>query len=385
MRGRLWPRAAAGMAVLFFLSSAQAETTPRYLPVVAFPNLQFSQPLFLTYPPDGSNRLFIVEQGGRILWIENDPDETRTDVALDISDKVRRQHMEEGLLGFAFHPNLKSTKKVYLHYSASNPRHNVLSEWTMNAALSKIDPQSEKIILEVEQPYGNHNGGMIAFGPDGMLYVSLGDGGGAGDPHDNAQNKNTLLGKILRIDVNRTDAGRAYAIPADNPFVHEKDSRAEIWAYGLRNVWRFSFDRASGTLWAGDVGQDSWEEIDTIDKGFNYGWNAREGKHAFIDLRKKPVPQGPFREPLWDYGHTEGQSITGGYLYHGKKWPELTGTYIYGDFMSRRIWGFKMENNQAVNKLLARGSHISSFGEDKDGELYFASLYDGRIYTLKKK
>ncbi len=374
------------MAVLFSLSIAQADTRTPYVPVIAFPSLTFVQPLYLTYPPDGSNRLFIVEQGGKILWIENEPDEVRADVALDIGKKVRRQHMEEGLLGFAFHPDFKSNRKVFLHYSASNPRRNVLSEWKMNASSSKIEPDSERIVLEIEQPYGNHNGGMMAFGPDGMLYISLGDGGGAGDPHDNAQDKKNLLGKILRIDVNQT-GDKPYGIPKDNPFINEKNARPEIWAYGLRNVWRFSFDRKDGALWAGDVGQNAWEEIDIIDKGLNYGWNAREGKHSYEAVRQKPAPQGPFKEPIWEYNRDEGQSITGGHVYRGKKWPELTGTYLYGDFMSGKIWGLRSdkEGKKPVNQLLARGSHISSFGEDKDGELYFLSLYDGKIYTLQKR
>jgi glucose/arabinose dehydrogenase len=386
MWGRFRPRAVAGMAVLCLCSFLEAANLPSHVAVQAFPELTFIQPLFVTFPPDGSDRLFIIEQNGRVLWIENRPDEIRTDVALDITSKVRRQHMEEGLLGLAFHPNAKSNKKIYLHYSASNPRRNVLSEWKMNGALTKILPNSERVLLEVEQPFGNHNGGMIAFGPDKMLYVALGDGGGVGDPYSKAQNKQTCLGKILRIDVDKTDGTRAYAIPPDNPFVNEKDTYPEIWAYGFRNPWRFSFDRETGLLWAGDVGQNAWEEVDTIEKGFNYGWNVREGKHPYVDLLISPIPEGPFREPVWDYGRTEGQSITGGYVYRGQKLPELVGAYIYGDFMSGKIWALRdAKSGNPSNTLIAKGTHISSFGEDKNGEIYFTSLYDGKIYTLKKR
>lgn len=371
---------------IFALSSLYATERTSYVPVEAFPNLQFSLPVYLVAPPDGSNRFFVLEQGGRVLWFENRASETRADVALNISEKVRRQHMEEGLLGLAFHPQLKSNRKVYLYYSASDPIRNVLAEFKMNVALTKIDPDSERVLLNIEKPYGNHNGGMIGFGPDGFLYVSIGDGGGAGDPNKNAQNKGTLLGKILRIDVDKQENGKPYAVPKDNPFINETGSRPEIWAYGLRNVWRFSFDRADGTLWAGDVGQDAWEEIDIIEKGQNYGWNFREGKHPFVDLANKPAPEGPFREPIWDYGRRTGQSITGGYVYRGKKIPDLVGTYIYGDFMSGRIWGLASQKGETPsNKLLAMSSTISTFGEDQDGELYFVAFYDGKIYTLKPK
>jgi glucose/arabinose dehydrogenase len=236
----------------------------------------------------------------------------------------------------------------------------------------------------VEQPYGNHNGGMMAFGPDGMLYISFGDGGSAGDPQGNGQNKKTLLGKILRIDVEHQEGKLAYAIPKDNPFVSDPNARGEIWAYGLRNIWRFSFDRAGGTLWGGDVGQNAWEEIDVIKKGANYGWNVREGKHPYEGAKSNDG--GPFEEPLWDYGRKEGQSITGGHVYRGKKWPALSGAYIYADFMSGKIWALRMNGDTVENnELLAKGATISSFGEDQNGELYFLSLYSGKIQTLQRK
>src|SRR5690606_27821791 len=236
-------------------------------------------------------------------------------VALDITGKARRRNNEEGLLGLAFSPDWQRTHEVFLHYSASDPVRNVLSRWTMDPQTLRIDPDSERVILEVEQPWGNHNGGHIDFGPDGYLYVTLGDGGAGGDPHNNGQNKTTLLGAILRIDVTEPQSG-TYDVPADNPFVDDPDAAPEIWAWGLRNVWRFSFDPETGLLWAGDVGQNKYEEIDIITKGGNYGWNIREGFHAFrrgAEGRKTP----DLIDPVLEYDRQAGISVTGGYVYRG--------------------------------------------------------------------
>jgi uncharacterized membrane protein YozB (DUF420 family)/glucose/arabinose dehydrogenase len=302
----------------------------------AFPALRFELPLFLAAPPDGTDRVFVAEQDGRVWRFDNRPDAAEKSLVLDISKEVRRVHNEEGLLGLAFHPKFKENGRMYIHYSAGNPRRNVLSFFRLDRRRETADPASEEIVLEVEQPYGNHNGGMIAFGPDGYLYVALGDGGAAGDPHGHGQSKKSLLGKILRLDADRRSPGLAYAVPPDNPFAGRPGARGEIWALGLRNPWRFSFDRETGALWAGDVGQDKWEEINIVKKGGNYGWNCREGRHAF-----KPCPPADFIEPAAEHGREEAQSVTGGYVYRGKKIPWLAGRYVYGDFMTGNIWALR--------------------------------------------
>jgi glucose/arabinose dehydrogenase len=376
-------RRAAVLLALALLPAAVARAGDPlpYEAVPAFPALRFESPLFLTFPPDGTDRLFVAEQDGRVRWFENRADAKDAVLAVDLSAKVRRVHNEEGLLGLAFHPEFRENRRVYLHYSASDPRRNVLSEFRMDASGARILPATERVVLEVEQPYGNHNGGMIAFGPDGFLYIALGDGGAGGDPHDNAQRLDTLLGKILRIDVDKAEAGRAYALPPDNPFAGRKDARGEIWAYGLRNAWRFSFDRKTGALWAGDVGQNEWEEVDVVVKGGNYGWNAREGKHPYRPRGRT----GPFVDPVAEHGRNDAQSVTGGYVYRGKRLPPLEGAYVYGDFMSGNVWALRLDGGRTVShELVAKGGLVSSFGEDRDGELYFTS-FDGRIYSLRRR
>lgn len=369
----------AGLLILLSACGRSDGKAPEWRAVRAFPRLSFENPLFIAAPPDGSGRLFVVEQAGRVLWFENAGETKETHLAMDIRKKVRTVHNEEGLLGLAFHPKFKDNGFVYLQYSASDPRRNVISRFTADRARERLDPASEKVVLEVEQPYGNHNGGMLAFGPDGFLYIGLGDGGAGGDPHDYAQDPGSLLGKMLRIDVDRAEGGKAYAVPRDNPFAGRPGARGEIWALGLRNPWRYSFDRKTGELWAGDVGQNAWEEIDLIKKGLNYGWNRREGKHAF----QSKTDERRFEEPVAEHGRGEAQSITGGYVYRGEKWPALAGRYIYGDFMSGLIWALDAER-RGEPRLIARGELIASFGEDEAGELYFAS-FDGHIYALEEK
>ena len=366
-----------GAIVMFFCIPALAEDVARF--ELAFSGLKFSRPLYITHPKDGTDRLFVVEQAGRVYWFDNDPQVANTQIALDIRSKVRRGGNEEGLLGLAFHPDFKTNRLVYLHYTASQgPRRNVLASFTMDEADQTIDPASERVILEVDQPWANHNGGMIEFGPDGYLYIALGDGGAANDPRDHGQDLSTLLATILRIDVDRQDPDLAYAIPEDNPFVDRSGARGEIWAYGLRNVWRFSFDRQTGDLWAGDVGQNTWEEIDLIKKGGNYGWNEREGNHPFNE-RGRP---GPFESPVVVHGRGQARSITGGYVYRGQSIPLLVGEYIYGDFETGLVWTIRHEGQKMTeHNYLCRVPSPASFGEDRDGELYVTS-FDGRIYKL---
>lgn len=378
-----------GLIVMLCAASAWAGEGDTVRAVVAFEHLRFHRPLFLTHwgprPGDeseglpGSERLVVVEQGGRVYAFENNPAVEEADLVLDIRRLVRRQSNEEGLLGFAFHPQCQTNGRVYLHYTAAKgPRRNVLAEFQLNNTRDAILSGSWRVILEVEQPWSNHNGGMIAFGPDGYLYIALGDGGAAADPRDHAQDLSTLLGTILRIDVDRPSKSAAYSVPADNPFAGRSGARGEIWAYGLRNAWRFSFDRQTGDLWAGDVGQDKWEEIDLIKKGGNYGWNEWEGLAPF----KPRGRAGPFEQPVVVHGRGEARSITGGYVYRGQQIPHLQGMYIYGDFETGLIWGLRYDGQRVTeHRYLTRVPGITSFGEDRQGELYIVS-FKGRIYKI---
>ncbi len=350
----------------------------------AFPALSFDRPLYFTFIPGRTGKVVVVEQAGKVYSFPNRRDVTRDEVSTIIDLSVRRKGNEEGLLGLAFDPEYAKNRHVYLHFSASDPVRNVLARYTMNEDHTALDPESETVILEVEQPWGNHNGGMIDFGPDGLLYLALGDGGAGGDPKNSGQDLSTLLGTILRINP-RIEPGTGfeggnYAIPEDNPFVGREGARPEIWANGLRNVWRFSFDRQSGQLWAGDVGQNKYEEIDLIAKGGNYGWNIREGMHEFRNAT--PAEGVSLIEPIVEYPRREGQSVTGGYVYRGEAIPLLRGAYIYGDYQSGKVWALWYDGNEVrQHRELLRVSSPASFGVDAAGELYVCS-FDGRIYRF---
>jgi len=318
---------------------------------------------------------------------QNRRDEKSSAVFLDLRAKVDTGHNEMGMLGLAFHPDFKTHPEIFVDYTTTtNRRMTRVSRFAVvnNAA----DPASEEPVIEIAQPYGNHNGGQVMFGPDGMLYIAMGDGGSAGDPHGNAQNPGVLLGKILRLDVSK----KPYAIPADNPFQGD-DGRGEIFALGMRNPWRFSFDRATGQMWTGDVGQVTYEEINIIEKGKNYGWDCREGKHPYdpADERSERCDGATHLvDPVWEYGRREGISVTGGYVYRGKALPDLVGWYVYADYGSGKIWALRMENGKAVNRLIAQSDiMISSFGVDENDELYLCAHNPGndptKIYRLEKK
>ncbi|MCB2204881.1 PQQ-dependent sugar dehydrogenase [bacterium] len=345
----------------------------------AFPQLGFNRPVDLQHAGDGSDRLFVVEQAGRIFVFPNDPESAEADVFLDIRARVNDGGNEEGLLGLAFHPSYAENGYFYVNYSASNPRRNVIARYSVSADNPNVaDPESETVLLSFEQPFSNHNGGQLAFGPDGYLYIATGDGGSGGDPQNNGQNRSVLLGKILRIDVDNSGAGMQYAIPEDNPFAGNSEGWAEeIYAYGLRNPWRFSFDPETGRLWAGDVGQNKYEEVDIIEKGKNYGWRIMEGFACFNP--SSGCDQTGLELPIVEYGRSEGASITGGYVYRGENVPELKGQYVYADFVSGRIWGLTYNGPDDVENelLLASSENISSFGVDENGELYICSFGGG--------
>ncbi|MCZ7602269.1 MAG: PQQ-dependent sugar dehydrogenase [Melioribacteraceae bacterium] len=369
------------IALLLFTSLTFAQL--RY--VEAFPNLEFAAPVDIQHAGDNSNRLFVLEQEGRIRVFQNDSLVNSTDIFLDIRDQVLYGG-EQGLLGLAFHPNYSENGYFYLDYTRSNPRRTVISRFTVSQDNpNQADPNSEFILLEVEQPYSNHNGGQIAFGPDGYLYITLGDGGSGGDPLNSGQDRTTLLGNILRIDVDNPANDLNYGIPDDNPFVGNNEGwHEEIYAYGLRNVWRFSFDPITNKLWAADVGQNAYEEINIIESGKNYGWRIMEGFHCYNPSTN--CDQTGLELPVWEYAHNDpngGQSITGGFVYRGSKANELFGGYVYGDFITGRIWVY-FEGDNPTNMLIFNntGLAISTFGVDQNDELYFASFTNGRIYKF---
>jgi glucose/arabinose dehydrogenase len=326
----------------------------------------------------------VVEQAGVVQVFSNNPSAKTKKVFLDIRNKVEDSGNEEGLLGLAFHPDFKTNGFFYLNYTASNPDRTVISRFKVSVNQpDQADATSEQVILTFLQPYSNHNGGQVSFGSDGYLYISVGDGGSGGDPQGNGQNRRTLLGSILRIDVNRQENGKQYAIPPDNPFAKNTDGyREEIFAYGLRNPWRISFDPVTKKLWAGDVGQNAYEEIDIIENGGNYGWNTMEGKHCY-EPRSGCKTTG-MKMPVWEYGRSEGVSITGGFVYRGPTLSALTSKYIYADYGTRKIWALDVSNiSHPVNSvLLAADFNISSFGVDEKNELYMCG-FDGKIYRLE--
>jgi uncharacterized repeat protein (TIGR03806 family) len=352
----------------------------------AFPNLRFERPLQITHAGDGTNRLFVVTQKGIIYVFPNRSDVAEQDrkVFLDWSKVAQLMENEEGMMGLAFHPKFKENGLFYVYYT-KRPLQSVLAMFRVTKEdPDRADPETFEILLNFPQPYWNHNGGSLEFGPDGYLYLGLGDGGSGGDPHRNGQNLKTFLGKILRLDMDHEEPGLKYAIPKDNPFADRGDGvKKEIWAYGVRNIWRLSFDRLTGTLWAGDVGQDKYEEIDIIVKGGNYGWNLKEGFHDFRpDLAKGDEK---LIDPIIDYGRSIGQCVIGGVVYRGRELPELYGAYLYSDYNTGHVWalrynGEKMTSNQ---EIVRTKRDISSYGQDESNELFF-TCFDGYLYKFRK-
>jgi len=351
----------------------------------AFPALSFQRPVGVYAAPDGTNRLFVVEQRGVIRVLQDDAGSAEAPTFLDIRGRVDDGGNEEGLLGLAFHPDFADNGRFYLDFTASGPGRTVIAEYKVDSSdPDHADAGTETVILEVEQPYSNHNGGQVAFGPDGYLYIALGDGGSGGDPQGNGQNRGTLLGSILRIDVDNPSGGRGYGIPADNPFAgNSAGYREEIFAYGLRNPWRFSFDPDTGDLWAGDVGQNRIEEVDLVENGGNYGWNVMEGNSCYEP--SSGCDQVGLILPVAEYGHDMGISVTGGFVYRGSDITELQGRYIYGDFGSGRIWSLNASapDDPQVELLADTPLAIASFGVDNRGEILICA-FDGKIYRLAK-
>ncbi len=411
MNARFFRLAGVAAAMIGGLSSSRAQEAgqvdqrPLDVQIVpAFPNLQWpdwvtgadtglvkeARPIILTGAGDGTNRIFLATQPGTIHVFPNDPEVAEMATFLDLREKIHYrvpQENEEGFLGLAFHPKFKENGEFFVYYTnkyaSEADRKSVISRFRVSKDdPNRADPDSEEILMEIPQPYWNHDGGTIVFGTDGYLYVGLGDGGKGGDPHGHGQNLGTLLGSILRIDVDHKDKGLAYAIPKDNPFVGQDGARGEIWCYGIRNVWRIAFDHETGDLWAGDVGQDVWEEIDIIRKGGNYGWNLREGMHPF---NSGSEPREDLIEPIWEYHHDVGKSITGGNVYRGKGVPSLAGGYLYADFVSGKMWALWYDmaaQKVTANRLIADAAGaVMSFGEDDAAETYFMTQ-DGRLFRF---
>ncbi len=337
-------------------------------------------PVLLTHAGDGSGRMFIVEQRGRLRVLRGG--QLLPQPYLDITGKIEFGG-EKGLLGRAFHPRFPENRRFFVNYTTrvSGQLKTVIAEYLASTTNADVAATNERILLEFDQPFDNHNGGHLAFGHDGFLYVATGDGGSGGDPMGNGQNLGSLLGKILRLNV---DSGSAYGIPPDNPFTATPGARPEIWAYGLRNPWRFSFDRTTGRLFAGDVGQNAREEVDIIVRGGNYGWNITEGTACYPPSVSSCSRAG-LVGPIADYGRTEGSSVTGGFVYRGRSARRaLWGSYIFGDFGSGIIWRlFETQGGSwQREELLRSGVNISSFGEDERGELYVVD-YSGKINQVR--
>jgi glucose/arabinose dehydrogenase len=354
----------------------------------AFPKLpELDQPTNMIEVP-GERILLLTEQDGHVVSFAKDANASSVDTVLDWSAKTSRAGNEEGLLGLALDPAFAENHYVYLYYSAKGgDRRTVLSRFTTSGsgASLKADPGSELILLTVPQPFSNHKGGQLSFGPDGMLYLGLGDGGSGGDPNGNGQDlKKNLLGSIIRSDVRTASKEKPYAIPSDNPFASSPNGeKPETWAYGLRNPWRFSWDSATGKMFAGDVGQDQYEEIDVIEKGKNYGWNIMEASHCYKP--KSGCNQNGLTPPIAEYSHDGGNcSVTGGYVYHGQAVQSLSGAYLYADYCSGTVWALPNAAStpgQPV-QLLSKGPQISSWAQDAAGELYLLA-FDGQIYRME--
>jgi uncharacterized repeat protein (TIGR03806 family) len=379
------------------------EPPPPYKTERVFPKLKFDEPLDMTYAP-GKNRLFVAERWGKIWSFVNRSDVAKADLALEFNPGTdsKGMPMKRQIYAFTFHPKFKNNGYLYVTWIPNTEKEGIpngtrVSRFTVKGEPPVADLASEKVIIE--WPNGGHNGGCLKFGPDGMLYIVTGDGSGIADELKIGQDLSSIFSKLLRIDVDHPDPGKGYGVPKDNPFVNTPGARPEVWAYGLRQLWRFSFDRKTGNCWGGEVGQDLWEMVYKIEKGGNYGWSVMEGNHPFRPERKKgPTPIIP---PVVEHSHSDFRSITGGFVYHGKRLAELAGAYIYGDFDTGRIWMYHRKlvpelirrEGKPFERLVPLTSHrelarttyrIITWAEDADGELYFMDFTGGGIYQLAK-
>jgi glucose/arabinose dehydrogenase len=345
----------------------------------ALPQLDFGLATGLFPIPGDDGFAYLITKDGLVRRVSMTDGGATHDIVLDTRSRlITNPGQEEGLLGLAFAPDFATSRRLYLNYTAGPPREDTVSRFVM-AKSGATDVATEEILLQVDDPYTNHNGGGMEFGPDGMLYIGFGDGGAGGDPLDNGQKKDALLGKLLRIDVS---AAKGYTVPPDNPFA-AGGGRGEVWAYGLRNPWRFDFDAATGKLWLSDVGQNVWEEVDLIVKDGNYGWNTMEGPVCFKPNRD--CNQEGLILPRASYSHDNGNcSITGGYVYHGKAMPELDGWYVYGDFCSKKIWALNTADSSDPVLLTTGETGITAFGKDATGEIYILGI-DGAPLKLARK
>ncbi len=335
----------AAIALLgnFSLLSTAAAESIRLEPL--WPKIGTERPVTLLQAPDGTGRQFLVQQRGKIRILPSDQASAETKTFLDLSGrKMEENQFEEGLIGFAFHPGFKDNGLVYVCYTQQDPKRSIVSEFKVSAAdPDKLDPASERLLLEVPQPYWNHNSGNLLFDKEGKLFIAFGDGGKRDDPLRFAQNRFVLHGKIIRIDVDSRTGSRPYGIPSDNPFLKQEAVLPEIYAYGLRNPWGLFIDDETGLFWCADVGQDIWEEINLITKGGNYGWSWREGAQPFVIRQESPPDKVKFIDPIHQYDHSQGLSITGGFVYRGKALPDLAGAYLYGDFGNGRLWALRYD------------------------------------------
>lgn len=351
------------------------------------------RPMVLTHARDDSGNVFVATQDGMIHVFPNKPDAKQTRMFLDLRPQVKHFRNpganEEGLLGLAFHPEYKSNGRFYVYYTSKAERlTSVVSEFRVSDDPMKADAGSERVVMKIKQPFMNHNGGSIEFGPDGFLYIGLGDGGSRNDPYANGQDLSTFMGKILRIDVDTRDGEKGYGVPQDNPFVNREGALPEIYSYGWRNVWRLGFDIENGWLWVADVGQDLWEEVNIVRKGGNYGWSVREASRPFGQVAPS-APEAPI-DPIWEYDHQIGKSITGGYVYRGRRVPALDGLYLYADYVSGRIWALRTdeEGRKATENLsvVDGGMPVLAFGQDENGEVYYfvESLNGASLFRFEK-
>lgn len=371
------PPAAPSAAATSAPATPQAPAPGAYRAVPAVPAARFDRMVGLFPFPDDPSHAALLRQHAGVIYRVSMTSDVEPSVFLDLGGLlIDSPRNEEGLLGFAFAPDYASSGRFFVYYTAGGPRRSVIARYEARGGAATAS--SGRVILEVPQPYANHNGGALAFGPDGYLYIAMGDGGDGGDPHGHGQDTSTLLGSILRIDV----SGEGYAVPPDNPFA-SGGGAPEIWAYGFRNPWRMSFDRETGALWTGDVGQSAWEEIDHVKRGDNYGWNVMEGPACYAasgcDRTALTAPRAWYRNP------DEGCAVTGGFVYRGASMPELRGWYVYGDYCSGRAWALDTRDDaSAPVLLLENGARITSFAEDAAGELYLIT-FDAGVLRLEQE